>query len=647
MSERRRALIVANFDYTDTVLRQLSSPAQDAKELARVLRNPSIGGFEVETLINEKAAHVSEAIEEFFVFSDPKPEDLLLLYFSGHGVTDEEGQLYFATSDTQLVRQRVRRATAVGADFVNLVMRRSRSRRQVLLLDCCHSGAFAEGMRIKGHGMPGIETHFQGKGRMVLTASTGVQVSLEGSNEGGIQPSVYTQILVKGLETGEADRDGDGWVNLDELHDYLLDQIRTEAHQQTPTKSGYLEGQLYIARTAVVRPAILPRNLQNALKDPEVLMRQGAVLELGELLQTDHPGLVMAARQALEVLRDNDDSFKIRRAAANHLATHCAQGINDATEQLTLGEIVAPTHLEEPSLAVQAGLGKPALESVATQDSSERAVPREAEREEGATVILPEHVATEQQPILEESLRREGVGGNLQPRTHSHYREGVALFENGDLRGAVKELREAVRSHPTDADAHQALANVLKESGESAEALSHYNQALHLNPNSAELNFQIGLILFVKGNLKQAIAAFQKATFLQPGDATYHYNLAVCLEDKGDREAALDECRTASTIDPQDQDIQLAMERLSRDVPSRPGSLSGIKGWFGLDHTGLAIDQINKDRIARYTSHYQTLIDEELLAINAAREHLVEEAAAALAAELQKRGLQGSSTNLP
>jgi len=131
MNENRRALVVANFEYQDPILRRLASPPEDAKELAAVLRNPGIGGFEVETLLNETAARVSQKVEEFFVFSDSRPDDLLLLYFSGHGVTDEEGKLYFATADTQFVRHNVRRATAVGADFVDAVMRRSRSRRQI------------------------------------------------------------------------------------------------------------------------------------------------------------------------------------------------------------------------------------------------------------------------------------------------------------------------------------------------------------------------------------------------------------------------------------------------------------------------------------------------------------------------------------
>lgn len=167
MSDKRRALVIANSNYESPALRRLTAPVQDAQELAVVLKDPAIGAFEVQTLLDETSVVISQAIEEFFVFSEPKPDDFLLLYFSGHGITDDQGQLYFATRDTNLVRQHIRRATAVGAEFVNAMMRRSRSRRQALVLDCCHSGAFAETMRMKGEALPAMDTYFQGQGRMV------------------------------------------------------------------------------------------------------------------------------------------------------------------------------------------------------------------------------------------------------------------------------------------------------------------------------------------------------------------------------------------------------------------------------------------------------------------------------------------------
>src|SRR5262250_949007 len=102
MSESKSALIVANYRYEHPDLRQLVAPAQDAESLARVLADPLIGGFEVHTLLNQPSQKVSLEIESFC--DNRKRDDLLLLYFSGHGIRDfDDGQLYFATVDTQLV----------------------------------------------------------------------------------------------------------------------------------------------------------------------------------------------------------------------------------------------------------------------------------------------------------------------------------------------------------------------------------------------------------------------------------------------------------------------------------------------------------------------------------------------------------------
>jgi hypothetical protein len=343
MGGSRKALIVANFDYQEAALRRLSAPLQDAEALASVLGDGVVGGFEVTSLLNQSSSLVSQAIEEFFRFSNPKPDDLLLFYFSGHGITDEDGRLYFATADTRLAGQNVRGATAVAAEFVNDVMRRSRSRRQVLLLDCCYSGAFAEAMRAKGGDQVGAARHFQGEGRMVLAATGARQLALEGQNDPGTtMQSVYTRILVEGLRTGEADRDGDGLVNLDELHDYLLSRVPVESPGQTPSKSGYVEGQLYIAYTPILRPAPLPQELQHAIQNPLPLIREAAVQALANLLRGSHRGLALAANQALVFLKDEDDSLSVRRAAERCLIGYGGEKITTQRAEAEVPERKLP-----------------------------------------------------------------------------------------------------------------------------------------------------------------------------------------------------------------------------------------------------------------------------------------------------------------
>ena len=316
MDGTRSALIVASDQYTDPGLRRLRAPASDARALAAVLRDPGIGGFEVRTLLNEPAHVVNLAVEEFF--ADRRPGDLLLVHFSGHGVKDEDGELYFATSNTVLGRLG---ATAVAAEFVSRRMSRSRSRRVVLLLDCCYAGAFERGLVARAGTEMGIEQQFGGRGRAVITASSAMEYAFEAgelADTGEVAPSVFTSALVEGLETGEADRDQDGLVGLDELYDYVYDKVRAATPNQTPGKWTFgVEGELYIARRArpVTVPAPLPPELQQAIDSPLAGIRAGAVQELAGVLRGRHAGMTLAARLALEQLT-GDDSRAVAAAAA-------------------------------------------------------------------------------------------------------------------------------------------------------------------------------------------------------------------------------------------------------------------------------------------------------------------------------------------
>src|SRR5215212_4279241 len=208
------ALIIANTEYTDPGLAQLTAPGKDAKEFARVLDSREICAFEdVIVLFNENTAKVSETIDYFL--SNRKPSDLLVLYFSGHGVRDEYGSLYLAVKNTN--RSRLR-STAIKSDFIREAMDQSRSKRQVLILDCCNSGAFAQGAKAEIGGSVGTASAFEGTGygRVVLTASDATQFAWEGDKvTGDMENSLFTNFLVKGLE-GEADVNSAGRITIDD-----------------------------------------------------------------------------------------------------------------------------------------------------------------------------------------------------------------------------------------------------------------------------------------------------------------------------------------------------------------------------------------------------------------------------------------------
>jgi hypothetical protein len=244
MADGRFALIVANSRYADATLSQLRAPVYDADSLAQVLGDPAVGDFEVKMLIDRPAVEAMQEIETFF--DGRRRDDLVLFYFSGHGILDQGARLYFATTNTRVDRPR---STAIAAAFVSDLMSECRSRRQVLMLDCCNSGSFGRG--VKAGGNIGTGERFEGRGRVVITASDALQYAFEGGKvEGEGVRSVFTQALVDGLKTGDADLDGDGYVTLDELYDYVYGRIVDASPRQRPGKWAFgVEGRIFIART--------------------------------------------------------------------------------------------------------------------------------------------------------------------------------------------------------------------------------------------------------------------------------------------------------------------------------------------------------------------------------------------------------------
>ncbi|WP_052509028.1 caspase family protein [Kitasatospora griseola] len=244
----KRALVLATETYEDGRFAPLPGAAADGESLRTVLGNPEIGGFEVEVLVNRDTRSWRMAIERFF--DSATAEDTLLLHLSCHGRKDRRNRLHFVTRDSELDALT---ATAVGADFLADCMEQSRSRRTILMLDCCYSGAFTKGMRTRGDQEEvAVKQTFDGRGRVVITSSTALQYSYESDlrsrREG--QASVFTSAVVDGLLTGDADLDEDGVVSVNDLYDFISRRVPERVPEQTPTMSvsSVEGGQIELAR---------------------------------------------------------------------------------------------------------------------------------------------------------------------------------------------------------------------------------------------------------------------------------------------------------------------------------------------------------------------------------------------------------------
>jgi hypothetical protein len=379
---RKLALIIGNSEYQDPTLARLVTPNEDVNDLAEVLRAPEIGEFdEVTTLVNEPSANIRLEVESFF--AEKKPDDLLVLYFSGHGVRDDQGQLYLAVKDTRHNRLR---ATAIPAAFITDGMDHSRSRRQVLILDCCHSGAFAQGTKGAPGASVGTASAFEGTGygRVVLTATDSTQYAWEGDEViGEAENSVFTHYLIEGLRTGAADMDADGRITLDELYDYVYEQVVNKTPKQTPGKSSYKQqGEFVIARNPrpVVKPVELPAELRQAIESPFAGMREGVVRELERLLYGSHPGLTLAAFDALKRLAE-DDSRRVSVAAAQVMAAYTEAQNQEETRRQREAEAARAQREAEAERLAALKVEQERIARSASRAEAERAAAQKTELE--------------------------------------------------------------------------------------------------------------------------------------------------------------------------------------------------------------------------------------------------------------------------
>jgi hypothetical protein len=367
------ALIIGNNKYDDQKLAQLKTPAADSQALAKILDDKTIGSFdEVTPLINQTETRVRRAISTFL--TNKKPDDLVLLYFSGHGILDDRGRLYLALKDTQV---NLLKATSIPSSFVADEMDSCRSKRQILILDCCHSGAFARGT--KGEQKAITETTFEGSGfgRVVLTASDSTQYALEGDQViKQTELSLFTHFLLEGLKTGEADVNNDGLIALDEWYDYTYTRVVAETPRQVPHKWSYnQQGDLVIAKNPFLRKKVveLPYELTQALESSFFGIRESAVNELGNYLRSREPEMVQLAISYLEKMKVDDSrrisslaerllsEFEQTRLPSKSTPRKASVEIEPVTPDPTSRDALAPQKSEEIQAATEVQTSNPVI----------------------------------------------------------------------------------------------------------------------------------------------------------------------------------------------------------------------------------------------------------------------------------------------
>ncbi|MEM7275827.1 MAG: caspase family protein [Actinomycetota bacterium] len=186
----RKALIVGIDDYP---AKPLAGCIADANALAEALRRHGDGSpnFDVQLLTSDVADTRERNVRASAKALFNGTPDIALFFFAGHGWVDEAGG-YLVTVDSQSPDD------GITMDQILALANQSKASKRIIILDCCHAGAFGNPAAAGGRGT------MLTAGLSIMTATRPSEVAVEFGGNGR-----FTSLLLDGLNGGAADLRGD------------------------------------------------------------------------------------------------------------------------------------------------------------------------------------------------------------------------------------------------------------------------------------------------------------------------------------------------------------------------------------------------------------------------------------------------------
>ena len=214
--------------YQDATM-NLTYARPDAEALAKFFELPDkkaitlFGKVTVSQLVDEKATAAAIAAQLATVAGAAKPDDVVFLYFAGHGET-ADGTWYFLPHEMRqmALSERVKQY-GIPWSTIEAAVGKITARKIVLVVDACKSGAALEGA-VRG----GADTEQQAlavmaraQGIHILTAATGQQYAAEVKELGH---GILTYALLEGLG-GKAGISTETDIYIRGLMSYVEDRV--------------------------------------------------------------------------------------------------------------------------------------------------------------------------------------------------------------------------------------------------------------------------------------------------------------------------------------------------------------------------------------------------------------------------------------
>jgi len=232
---------VANYEHMPA----LRYTDDDAYHFYAFLKSPEGGALpddQLKVLVDDNATrdNLLDALRS--TFSKADENDVVLFYFSGHGIEGAFVPVDFDGYSHRLEHSEIRH-----------ILEQSHARQKIVMGDACHSGTLISGQFVPdmlaakeptvGDMLNKYYKAFDNceSGMALFMSSKGAEVSLEDT---GLRSGVFSHFLIKGLK-GDADTDKDKIVSISELFGYVKNKVsHYTAGAQTPVLTGKYDGKL-------------------------------------------------------------------------------------------------------------------------------------------------------------------------------------------------------------------------------------------------------------------------------------------------------------------------------------------------------------------------------------------------------------------
>jgi tetratricopeptide (TPR) repeat protein len=495
---------------------QLRFAHRDAEDFATFLRSTAGGGLPSShvRLLTDKGATLAtiRAALHTWLVDSAKPEDVVYVFFAGHGVVAERNEGYFLAADSD--PQNLHATGLSFAEVEQTLSSRLKASLVVFTADACHAGqlgwtTYAAGNTGKtSEALEGIAP--RDRAILKLLSARPTERSYEDAKwDGG--HGVFTFSLLEALR-GRADKDGDRFVRAAEVIDFVSQRVAAETStKQNPRVAGTFDARLPLAvLPAEAKP--IPPLLSAAPVSLEVRGPGGTALYIDRVFRGSLP--------AGGVLRLDGLVAGLHSIAADFPAAPTLEGSIRLVASNSRLDLVPPA-AKMQSEAVLEQQGQACVSDYVQ-----------------STAVGPKKVLLERAVAAYETLK------GLRPydrsvETKRLFCAGRLAIAQNRFEQATTDLRAAILRDPNFACAHNALGVAYGRLGKLKEARASLDTAAELTPEWALPPFQIAGILIAAGKAKEALPFLEKAVRLNPLSRSTRWSLTRSYRDQGKLQEAL------------------------------------------------------------------------------------------------------------